>query len=212
MHRILTASALILPLFIAPTVLAQAGLGIDIGYNNGIHSNLEDRDWVVDSEVNPVFSVGLFNGHFGEEGRNIRYGLRYAHQLVRTIPREGPGYATKWFTEGSFAQLVIGAGVGFVSRSDKNENDGWNSCDTAFCGLPEFNWVFSPKARLLVPVIEGLALSTEIRANIHMSETSDTYPYKTGLAFMVGFEWRVGPGPGDPYQAPVHEPADTPVR
>jgi len=48
--------------------------------------------------------------------------------------------------------------------------------------------VFSPKARVLVPVIEGLALSTEIRANLHLSEASETYPYKTGLAFLVGFE------------------------
>ena len=96
MHRILTASALLLPLFFAPTVFGQASLGFDIGYNNGIHSHLEDRDWVVDSEVKPVFSVSLFNGHFGEEGRNLRYGLHYTHQLVRTIPREGAGYATRW--------------------------------------------------------------------------------------------------------------------
>jgi hypothetical protein len=224
MHRILTASALLLPLFFAPTVFAQASLGFDIGYNNGIHSHLEDRDWVVDSEVKPVLSVSLFNGHFGEEGRNLRYGLRYTHQLVRTIPQEGPGYAHKWrssifqleterlITEGSFGQVVVGAGVGFVSRSNSNENEGWNSCDTAFCNFPDFNWVFSPKARVLVPVIEGLALSTEIRANFHLSEASETYPYKTGLAFLVGFEWRVGPGPGDPYRAPVHEPVDTPVR
>lgn len=217
-------SACLLVLLLIPfSAWAQAGLGLEIGYNDGIHSHLDSRDYVIDAQVRPIYSLGLFNGHFGEEGRTARWGLRYANQLVKTIPREGPGYASKWRSQifqieterlivaGQGAQIVLGTGFGFVARSHSNENEGWNYCDSPFCNLPDFNWLVTPKARLLVPVIDGLALSAEVRANLHVSNASDTYPYKSGLAFMVGVEWRTEPGPGDPVREPVPEPADNPL-
>ena len=75
-----------------------------------------------------------------------------------------------------------------------------------FCSWPDFAWALTPKAKLQMPLGKTVVLTTEVRANLYTGGSSRIYPYKSGLAFLAGVEFRVGPGPGDSYQPPVPEP------
>ena len=143
---------------------------------------------------------------------------------MRTIPAEGENYATKYrqkifqleterlVVKTPALELIWGVAAGFVSRSHANENDAWNYCDTAFCGLPDFNWVLSPVVKANLEVSPHVLVSAQVRGNIYTGNAGDTFPYKSGPVFMAGVELRLPGWPGQEGAAVPREPAENPLH
>lgn len=190
--------------FLLIPVLAwgQMGVGFDGGVNTGVHGDLTGPVWIKDSKVGPTFSLTIFASHFAEKDRRSRLGFRFGTQNVKAIPDEGEDYATNYrsrtfqleyeilLTKGARAQLATGWGMGFVSRTDRNEHRDYNQCHSAFCNFPEFNWLLSPKIRGMVNLSGSFALTGELRGNFYSNGPSETFPYKSGMMMLVGIEYR----------------------
>jgi hypothetical protein len=224
MHHRISIPLILLMLALAWPAQAQVGLTFQAGWNGGVHSDLEGPAWIEQSEVGPYWGVSLFNGHFGQEGRKQRWGLGFSTQQIKAIPDQGEGYATKFratfiqleterllYRSGSF-DLYWVVGAGLVKRSDENENEDWNYCDTAFCGLPDFDLVISPGVKASWQVSGAVQLWGQVRGNLHNSEAGESFPYKSGIVAMAGVEFRISAGPKDePVQVPI-EPGRNQLR
>ena len=86
------------------------------------------------------------------------------------------------------ANLVLGLGVGLSFRTDINENIDWNYCDSAFCNLPEYEWVFTPGVQAIIPVVGNLSFTAGLEYNGTFEEAMATFPYQSGLLYLVGLE------------------------
>jgi len=209
------AAALLLP-SIAP---AQFAVEFALGGNQGLRDDFDTRDSYVDTRIGAVYALRLFRGDIRDPSYGHRFGLSVITQQVKGIPEEGDGFAWNHratFVEaeiervlwrGSRAALVAGLGLGFVARSLRNENSGWNYCDSPFCNSPDFSFTASPGLRVLVPVKGKLSATLGVRGNLFAEEWGKYTPFESGTMVLAGISWSFGPADRRP---PRVEPGGTP--
>ncbi|MBC8424345.1 hypothetical protein H8E07_09500 [bacterium] len=216
--RILSC-ALAAVLLLPAAAPAQFAAEFALGANQGLRDDFETREGYVDTRVGAVYAARIFRGDLHDPSCEHRFGLSVITQQAKGIPEEGDGFAwnhratfveaeiERVLNPGSRVMVVLGLGLGFAARSLRNENAGWNYCDSPFCNSPDFSWTVSPGVRVFVPLAGKLSATVGVRGNYFAEGWGRYTPFESGTMVLAGVSWSFGPVDRPaPHDVPVGTP------
>lgn len=167
---------------------------------------LDDPPLGLDANREWGITAAFQSRNFRDDDARTRWGVLVRYARMRVRPHDEDGFYTDYgstIIQGSFdhlvarwsrADLALGVALGPSFITDHHEYYG-DSCDTAFCDMPEMSWVLSPGAQLTVPVTSQISLLLRARGTIYLAHGTDTYPYLSGFVVSAGIELGSGGSP-----------------